>query len=178
MLRLILVGVTVIAAACGVLDQPARSEQKFLGRKTRRRKKMAKKRVVISFDYDHDRNHRYLLNAFSGNPNIDIDFADMTPSEIQSDQVDRIKAVLTKKISDATHMLVIVGAHINSAHRDKAKIGEINWQIWEIKKAISLGKPIIAVKLDQSYSTPSLLGQGVTWIIGFKRDALEKVLGT
>ncbi|BAE49959.1 hypothetical protein amb1155 [Paramagnetospirillum magneticum AMB-1] len=173
MIRLIL-GALIVAAS-GLLE--AKTQHRSPRRRSRRRKKMAKKRVVVSFDFDNDRHYRALLNAFAGNPNIDIDFADMTPSEIQSDQVDRIKAVLTTKISQATHMLVIVGEHINAPHRNRAKIGEINWQLWEIKKAVELRKPIIAVKLDRSYSTPALLGQGVTWIHSFNRSALEEVLG-
>src|SRR5690606_16991256 len=87
-----------------------------------------RKRVFISFDYDHDRNYRYLLSALCANPRSDLDFDDLTPEEIDTSDVGRVKAVLTRKIRDATHTLVIVGAHANSYHRDSAKIGTRNWQ--------------------------------------------------
>ena len=50
-----------------------------------------KKRVLISFDYDHDRDYRYLLKPLVANPGSDIDFEDVTPEEIQSYDVARIK---------------------------------------------------------------------------------------
>ena len=45
---------------------------------------MGYKRIFITFDYDHDRNYRYLLNALAANPRSDIEFDDCTPEEIQS----------------------------------------------------------------------------------------------
>jgi len=48
---------------------------------------MAKKKVFISFDWDNDRNYRYLLSAFSKNPANDIEFVDSTPSEIQTNDI-------------------------------------------------------------------------------------------
>jgi MTH538 TIR-like domain (DUF1863) len=113
-----------------------------------------KERIVISFDYDHDRNYRYLLSALKQNPRSDIDFVDLTPSEIQTDSVSRIKAVLTSKIRDATHILVIIGNHANSRHRKAADIGEINWQWWEIKQAQAAGKKLIAVKIEGTIQVP------------------------
>lgn len=53
---------------------------------------MAKKKVFICFDYDHDKHYRYLLSALKENPNSDIEFEDHTPEEIQSDDVSKIKA--------------------------------------------------------------------------------------
>ena len=97
---------------------------------------MATKRVFISFDYDHDRNYRYLLKALAANGRIDLDFDDFTPEAIESSDVSRVKAVLTQKIRQATHILVIVGAHANSYHPDREAIGERNWQWWEIKKGV------------------------------------------
>ena len=87
-----------------------------------------KKRVFISFDYDHDKNYRYLLTALAKNPRSDIEFDDLTPEEIQSYDIGRIKAVLTSKIKQATHTLVIIGKYANSYHPDRDEIGERNWQ--------------------------------------------------
>lgn len=127
-----------------------------------------RKRVFISFDYDHDRNYRYLLSALCANPRSDLDFDDLTPEEIDTSDVGRVKAVLTRKIRDATHTLVIVGAHANSYHRDSAKIGTRNWQWWEIEKSIEERKRLVGVKISSSNDSPTpLLGVGAKWAHSF-----------
>ncbi len=138
---------------------------------------MSKKRIFISFDYDHDRRYRYLLKALAENPRSDLEFTDVTPEEIQSYNIPRIKAVLTTKIREATHTLVIIGKHANSYHPDRAEIGERNWQWWEIKKSIDEGKKIVAVKIDRSNSTPDpLYRQSVSWAYSFTVDSIIKAI--
>lgn len=132
-----------------------------------------KKRIFISFDYDHDKNYRYLLSALEKNRGNDIDFIDNTPGEIDSSDVSKIKAVLTTRIKGATHTLVIVGEYANSYHKDREKIGERNWQWWEIKKSIEEKNGLIAVKIDSSYTSPDpLTGQGATWAKAFKVESI------
>ncbi|MCK4824796.1 TIR domain-containing protein [bacterium] len=134
---------------------------------------MAKKRIFISFDYDHDRNYRYLLTALAANPRSDIDFADCTPEEIQSYDISRIKAVLTGKIREATHVLVIIGKQANSDHPDRQEIGERNWQWWEIKKGISERKGFIAVKIERSNLTPEpLFGINTSWEMSYTVESI------
>ncbi len=129
---------------------------------------MSNKKIFISFDYDHDRNYRYLLSALSENPRSDIVFDDLTPEEIQSYDIARIKAVLTRKIKEATHTLVIIGKHANSYHPDQGEIGERNWQWWEINKSYEEGKRFIAVKIEPSNSSPEpLFGKHATWANSF-----------
>lgn len=138
---------------------------------------MPKKVVFISFDYDNDRKYRYLLKAFSNNPQNDIEFEDATPEEIQSSDIGRIKAVLTSKIRQATHTLVVIGEHANSYHRDRAEIGERNWQWWEINKSYAEGKKLIGLKIDSSYSSPEpLLGKNASWAYSFNVDAILKAI--
>lgn len=69
---------------------------------------MPTKKVFISFDYDNDRRYRYLLKALINNPSSDIEFEDLTPEEIQSYDIGRIKAALTRRIRKSTHTLVII----------------------------------------------------------------------
>lgn len=134
---------------------------------------MAKKKIFISFDYDHDRNYRYLLNALAANPRSDIDFDDCTPEEIQSYDIPRIKAVLTSKIREATHVLVIIGKHANSYHQDRQEIGERNWQWWEIKRGISERKGLIAVKIERSNPTPDpLYGINASWAMSYTVESI------
>jgi hypothetical protein len=136
-----------------------------------------KKRIFISFDYEHDKNYRYLLTALAKNPRSDIEFTDVTPEEIQSYDVGRIKAVLTKKIKEATHTLVIVGKYANSYHPDRDEIGERNWQWWEINKSHEEGKGFIAVKIESSNEPPEpLYGKGATWANSFTVDSIVNAI--
>ena len=89
------------------------------------------KTVFISFDYDKDRRYRYLLSALNENSRFDLTFTDGTPREIQTDSISQVKAVLTRRINEATHTLVIVGQDANRLHADFRAIGERNWQHWE-----------------------------------------------
>ncbi len=134
---------------------------------------MAKKRIFISFDYEHDKNYRYLLSALAANSGNDLEFIDVTPTEIQSNDVGKIKAVLTTKIRNATHCLVVVGAHANSNHPDRQEIGERNWQWWEIRKSHEEGKGFIGVKIERSYDAPQpLLNNGTKWAHSFNVESI------
>jgi len=134
---------------------------------------MAKKRVFICFDYDHDRNYRYLLKALSENAGSDIEFEDLTPEEIESEDVGRIKAALTRRIRISTHTLVIIGKHANSYHADRDEIGERNWQWWEIEKSDAEGNRFIAVKIESTNDSPNpLIGKGATWAKVFKVESI------
>lgn len=138
---------------------------------------MIRKRVFISFDYDHDRTYRYLLKALAENSGSEIEFEDLTPEEIQSDDVAKVKAALTRRIRMSTHTLVIIGAHANSYHRDREKIGQRNWQWWEIEKSAEEGKKFIAVKIKPENASPDpLLGKGATWARSFTVPAILKAI--
>lgn len=131
------------------------------------------KRIFISFDYEHDRNYRYLLKALKENPRSDIDFEDLTPEEVQSDDVGRIKAALSRRIDRSDYTLVIVGEHANSYHPDRNEIGTRNWQWWEIEKSDQLGKRFIAVRIDAACTTPDpLYNKGATWANSFKVESI------
>ena len=138
---------------------------------------MAKKKVCISFDYEHDRHYKDLLKAWDANSNFDFYFNDVTPTEINSDDYSRVKAVITQRISYATYVLVIVGKHVNETHPRKSEIGYKNWINWEIKKAKDLGKKLVAVKIDKSFESPDeLLYSGASWAMSFTKDAIIKAL--
>ncbi len=139
--------------------------------------KQRTKKVFISFDYDHDRRYRYLLSALKENSGSKIDFEDLTPGEIQSYDVGRIKAALTRRIKASDRTLVIVGRHANGYHDDWLKIGTRNWQWWEIEKSKEEGKGLIAVKIERSNATPDpLKGAGATWAHSFNVDAILRAI--
>ena len=135
------------------------------------------KSIFISFDYDHDRRYRYLLKALKENPRSDIEFIDVTPEEIKSESVPRIKGVLTNRIRQSTHTLIIIGQYANSEHPDVDEIGEPNWQWWEIKKSISESNGLIAVKIDRTYNSPDpLLNEGAVWAMSFNVESIVNAI--
>ena len=68
-----------------------------------------KKKVLVCFDFEKDRHYKYLMNAWNANDNFDLSFNDVTPDEIQSNNIAVIKANLTKKIIKADITIVLVG---------------------------------------------------------------------
>lgn len=137
-----------------------------------------KKRIFISFDFDHDRSYRYLPSALNSNIGSDIEFDDRTSKAIRSNDVGRVKAALATKIDEATHVLVIVGEHANAYHRDSLKIGGRNWQWWEINRARLAGsKRLIGVKIRRANSAPEPLKKaGATWAHSFNVAAVLKAM--
>ena len=101
----------------------------------------------------------------------------MTPSEINSNSISRIKAGLSRKIGDATYLLVLVGKYSNKPDRRAAQIGDVNWQNWEINKAKELGKRLVGVKIDRAYDSPTaLLGSGAYWAMSYSQPAILAAL--
>ncbi|MFI5285418.1 MAG: TIR domain-containing protein [Candidatus Dormibacteria bacterium] len=133
-------------------------------------------KVFISFDWDNDRDYRNLLSAFTANPKMDITFEDSTPGAIDTSDVGRVKAVLTTKIRDASHTLVLIGKFANTRHHDSALIGTRNWQWWEIEKSIAEGNKLLGVKLASDNDAPTpLLNAGAKWA-SYSVDAIATAL--
>lgn len=118
---------------------------------------MAKPKIFVSFDFENDRHYKYTLNMWNANSSFEFTCNDKSPSEIQSWNISTIKSVLSRKIGEATHVVVIVGKEANKLHKDRIEIGYRNWQNFEIAKAKSLGKKIIAVQLNSLYEYPEEL---------------------
>lgn len=137
----------------------------------------SKKKVCISFDWHNDRHYRNLMSAWIANPRSPIDFQDLTPGAINTNDVGRVKAVLTTKIRQATHTLVLVGAYANTKHEDSTQIGTHNWIWWEIEQSKSAGNRLIAVKLKSDNPTPDpLYSSGAKWAMSFTEDAIIKAI--
>jgi len=138
---------------------------------------MAKRKVFISFDYDHDKHYKYLLEAWDANDDFELSFADKTPDEIDSNNVGRVKAGLAQKINEATHTFIIVGKYANAKHKNSNLIGEINWINWEIKKSIEAKNKLVAIKIEKGNDSPvALLGQSAAWAMSFTEEAILKAL--
>lgn len=138
---------------------------------------MAKKKVFVSFDYENDKHYKFLLKAWDANPEFDFSFSDLSSQEINSWDVSRVKAALTRKINSATYPLVIVGKEANKKHADSYEIGYKNWLNFEIAKSKINRNKLVAVKLSSTYTSPDeLLGSGAKWAMSFKQDSIIKAL--
>ena len=138
---------------------------------------MAKKKVCVSFDFEHDKSYYYLLEAWNSNPNIDFSINDCTPSEIQSESISKIKQVLSTKIGQANYMIAIIGKHSDDEHPDSEDIGYRNWQAYEIDKNHEKSNGLVVVKLDSSYTAPvEAYGIGAKWVNSFNLDDILTAL--
>lgn len=80
-------------------------------------------KIFVSFDFDNDRQYKYTLNMWASNANIDFSFNDGSTQEIKSWNISRIKAAITTKINQSDAILVLVGEHADTPHKDRTLIG-------------------------------------------------------
>jgi len=138
---------------------------------------MIKKKIFVSFDYDNDKHYKYLLEAWDANDDFEFVFNDKTPTEINSDNIGRIKAGLTTKIKEATHTLIIVGKEANKQHKDHELIGYRNWINFEVAKSIEEGKQVAAVKLESGNTLPEEIFEGeYSSVTGYTEDNIIDVI--
>ena len=136
-----------------------------------------RKRICISFDWHKDRDYRNLLKAWLANSRNPVNFDDLTPGAIDTNDVGRVKAVLTTQIRASTHTLVLLGVDANTVHKDSAKIGSRNWWWWELEQSKVEGNGLIAVKIERSNPTPDPLSSSrATWAMSFTQDAILKAI--
>lgn len=126
------------------------------------------RRIFVSFDYEHDRRYKNLLAAWDANENFAFSFEDHSvTSAVNSTAAAPIKAVITRKMKEATCCLVIVG-------RQTARSP---WVAWEIENAKELGLGLVAVKIDRTFDTPApLFGAGATWVYGFDQVPIVRAV--
>jgi len=140
---------------------------------------MAKKKVFVSFDYEKDKEYKFILEAWDSNPNFEFGFNDLSSKEINSDNISVVKAALTRKINEATYTLVIVGEDANKKHKNYKEIGYTNWQNYEIAKSKQNGNKLVGIKINSKYEAPEeLIGVGAKWALNFKQDAILEALNS
>lgn len=118
------------------------------------------KKIFVSYYYDKDKTLKRLLNAWSRNDKFNIDFIDTSADVSLDTKTEReLSEELSKRIKNSDIVLVLIG---NKTHSRK-------WVKYEIKEAIRLHKPIVAVKQNRNHISPSeLKGVGVNWVYGFR----------
>lgn len=129
---------------------------------------MAKKKVFVSYDYDNDKHYKNLLLAWDKNSDFDFNMVDHSADvSINSTDATAIRRSISAKINAATYFLCIIGK----------KTHKSDWVKWEIDKAVSLGKKIVAVKTDSSNTSPDeILGVGAKWAMTFTFDSIKAAI--
>lgn len=128
-----------------------------------------KKKIFVSYYYDDDKHHKRLLKAWNANKRFKLEFDDVSSDiSINSDNNAYIRRKIFEKIKKCDVFVVFVGK----------KTYEREWITWEIDKAKTLNKKIVAIKEKRNYSSPkALLSSGAEWVYGFNekkiRDAIE-----
>lgn len=136
-----------------------------------------KPRVFVSFDYENDRLYKQLLDAWDANKRFNFTFQSHTPTEVQSYNIGRIKAVLTAKVKEASHVIVLVGKYANQVHPDTNLIGFRNWINFEVHQARLYKKKIVCVLLQPNNTFPEMiLHSGATLVNGFSEKAIIEAL--
>lgn len=129
---------------------------------------MIRNRIFISYDYDNDSYYKNLLIAWDKNKDFDFSFYDVSVDvSIDSTNANYIKRVIEERIAEATHFLCIIGKY---SFRSE-------WINWEIDKATSLRKKIVAVKISADNTSPKgLLEVGASWAFSFAFDSIKKAI--
>lgn len=128
-------------------------------------------KIFVSYHHDEEDNYyKWLLVAWSKNHNgyFDIKFQDESVGvSINSEDAKYIKSVISDRISSSGRFLCIVGKNTYKS----------DWVNWEIDKAVELGKPVVAIKLNNSNTTPiPLYGINAEWAREFNYEAIKKAL--
>lgn len=125
-------------------------------------------KVFISYDHSEDAHYKYLLQGWSNHPNFEFEFDNRSVKvPINSVDAGRVKAGITLKMKEATHLFVIVGKLSHTS----------DWIDWEIEKAKELGLKLSAVKIDRAYNSPiGLLGVGTSWATSFTEKKIIAAL--
>lgn len=128
-------------------------------------------KLFVSYRVDEEGTmYKNLLVAWSKNDNgfFDIKFNDTSVGvSINSTNADYIKSVIKSRIKEAPVFLCLVG---ENTHKSQ-------WVNWEIQQAYDLGKKIVAVKIKNSYITPTnLYNVNASWAKTFKYDSIKNAI--
>lgn len=117
------------------------------------------------------------MEAWNENNRTEFKISDVSSDKIDTYHEDRVKAALTQKIRESTHVLVIIGKDANKEHPNSERIGDRNWVNWEINKAKQLNKQLVAIKLDKTNESPyAIMDSNACWAWPFKKDKINRAL--
>lgn len=136
---------------------------------------MAKKKVYVCFDYERDRDYKFLLEAWNFNPHFEFTFNDRSPREILSNNISVVKACLTKKIQEADYTLVLAGKDANKLHKEREYIGYRNWQNYEVARSVANNNRLVIVELSDYEKAPEeCYGHNAVWAGKYSQENILK----
>jgi hypothetical protein len=129
---------------------------------------MAKNKVFISYDYEHDRAFKDRLLGWDANQEFDFSSYDHAFGvAVDSPEAAAIKQDLAARIGDASYFLCIVG-------KESYRSG---WAAWQVQKALELKKKLVAAKTDSINNSPrALQSAGASWSTMFNFDAIKQAI--
>ena len=129
---------------------------------------MAKNKVFVGYEYDHDKAAKDRLLGWDANQEFDFSSYDQSFGvAVDSPGAAAIKQDLAARIGDASYFLYIVG-------KESYRSG---WLAWEVRKAVELKKKLVAAKTDSINNSPaSLQGVGASWSTMFNFDSIKKAM--
>lgn len=128
-----------------------------------------KKRIFISFVYDDNKTYFNLLQAWSENENIDLEFYNESVREaFDSNDADYIKRKIREKIQRASITLCLCSEDTYTS----------DWVNWEVKESINNGNSLIAVKTlgNVKYIPIAFKDQKYEWVDEFKLDKIKEAI--
>lgn len=128
---------------------------------------MAKKKVFVGYDYNHDKAAKDRLLGWDANKEFDFSSYDQSFGvAVDSPGAAAIKEDLAARIGAASYFLYIVG-------KESYRSG---WVAWEVRKAVELKKKLVAVKTDSIYNSPCVLqGAEASWSMVFNKQVIDRV---
>lgn len=125
----------------------------------------------ISYRADEEgTRYKNTLKMWSANDSatFDLKFGDTSiGTSINSTDAAYIKKRIIEKIKESNNFICLVGENTHSSA----------WVNWEIEKAYELGKKIVAIKINNNYTTPlSLYGKGAKWAKSFTLESIKKAV--
>lgn len=128
-------------------------------------------KLFVSYRADAEGSrYKNLLVAWSKNDNsyFDIKFDDTSIGvSLNSTNSTYIRRKIKEKIRESKYFLLLIGATTHDS----------DWCNWEIEQAVELNKKIIAVKINNSYTSPTnIYGVGATWAKTFTYNAIKAAI--
>lgn len=127
-----------------------------------------KRKVFVSYYYKDDKRYKNLLKAWAAHNDFEFYMEDnSTDISIKSNDAGSIRRVVSRRINEADYFICLIG---KNTHRRE-------WVSWEIRKAVELGKKIIAVKERKNHKSPKeIKGVGAKWAMSFNYAAIKTAL--
>lgn len=119
---------------------------------------MERKKVYLSYKYDDNRHYKNLILAWDISDNFEFIPGNAELFEQNAGNVSQVNKLVEERIRKASVFLVIIGQNTH----------ESDFVRWEIRKAIELNIPIVAVKTQKENKAPEELYEiGVVWVMSF-----------